>query len=195
MICNILWQWCICVYNEQIPRQNLSLKPHLNVHMVPIITQSWGLDQPRLLIAYLSEQHVLLNLGVCPEDLNACYAECTDSSVCTSTPTHSPSFSLLSCSLEGWALQTASPRAPRMGGERLGVLLPCCLLFVTPALGQSCFPPWHAGKAGQPYLTSSSLWAPETLFPPLVPSLGKVEASYCCWSRFFTWLAYSLTPV
>ena len=40
MICNILWQWCICVYNEQIPRQNLSLKPHLDVHMVPIITQS-----------------------------------------------------------------------------------------------------------------------------------------------------------
>lgn len=195
MICTILWQWCLCIYNEQISREILSSKPCLSSHRDPI-WGAWLAQVSRACDFWPWGWKFKLHIG--HRDYFLYYYGSTSHQLSSS--------SLLLCSLEGWTLLAASPihlvgagfplslarpigREQGMGGEGCGIFIlgPFLVRDHCPVI--IAFLHDHPGETGQPYYLHipCCLRAPETLPPPLVPSSIRNARAFCCyWSRCLT---------
>lgn len=115
MICNVLWQWCICICNEQLSRENLSIKPYLILLRAPIITKSHLGLRPTRVTNNLPEKHAFCSvLGVA----QTIFMHTRLSVLMVLLHFHSPSVlhsSVLLCALEDWALQIHYPCPSRCG--------------------------------------------------------------------------------
>lgn len=162
MICTILWQWCLCIYNEQISREILSSKPYLSSHRDPI-WGAWLAQVSRACDFWPWGWKFKLHIG--HRDYFLYYYGSTSHQLSSS--------SLLLCSLEGWTLLAASPihlvgagfplrlarpirREQRMGGERCGIFIPWSFSGSGSLSSYNRFPPWPSRRNRAALLSTHS---------------------------------------